>query len=86
MRVPPEVVEHLLGAGEGPLGVHHPWRGAELGHEGGETPRVGERRGATPDLHHGLLGLPGSDSAKTRFSLRFGLSLWRRGFAPRAHR
>lgn len=46
MRVPPEVVEHLLGAGEGPLGIHHPWRGTELGHEGGETPRVGERRGA----------------------------------------
>ena len=46
MRLPPEVVEHLFGAGEGPLGVHHPWRGAELGHEGGETLRIGERRGA----------------------------------------
>ncbi len=46
MRVPSEVVEHLLGAGERPLGIHHPWPGAELGHERSETSPVGARRGA----------------------------------------
>ena len=46
MRVPPEVVEHLLGTGERPLRIDDPRRGAEVRHEGREARGVGERRRA----------------------------------------
>ena len=44
--VPPEVVEHLLGAGEGPLRIHDPVDGPQVAEEGGEGAAIGQIGGA----------------------------------------
>ena len=44
--VAPEVVEHLLGAGEGPLRIHDPVDGPELTEEAGEGAAIGQIGGA----------------------------------------
>ena len=46
MGVPPEILEHLLGAGEGPLRIHNPLDGPQLPEEDGEGVAIGEIRGA----------------------------------------
>ena len=47
VRVPPEVVEHLLGAGEGPLRIHDPVDGPQLTEEAGEGVAIGQIGRAT---------------------------------------
>ena len=42
MGVPTEVVEHLLGTGEGPLRIHDPVDGSQLAEETGEGAPVGQ--------------------------------------------
>ena len=43
-----EVVEHLLGTGEGPLGIHDPVDGPQLTEEAREGARVGQMRRCRP--------------------------------------
>ena len=46
VRVPPEVVEHLLGTGEGPLRIHDPVDGPQPTEEAGEGCAIGQIGGA----------------------------------------
>ena len=45
--VPPEIVEHLLGTGEGPLRIHDPVDGPQPTEEAGEGVAIGQIGGAT---------------------------------------
>ncbi len=46
MRVPAQVLQHLVGAPKGRLGVHHPVGGPERGEELAEGDRIGQARHA----------------------------------------
>ena len=70
VRVPPEVVEHLLGAGEGPLRIHDPVDGPQLTEEAGEGAAIGQIGGAAGEGE--LAGVEGAAQAGEIFRAKDG--------------
>ena len=58
MGVPPKVLEHLVGAGEGALGIHDPVERPQPTEEAGEGPAIGQRGGAAREDELAVRGRP----------------------------